>query len=232
MDLALLITAVLMGLAGTPHCAAMCGAACVAAGGGARGWPMAGFHIGRLLGYAAVGAVAAGSVQLLAQFGQWTPLVRLLWVAVHVAALLLGLWLLVRGTQPQWVRQLVPFRAAAVASGGPLALSWGRRVGGGARSAAAGLLWVAWPCGLLQSALMVAALANGAGAGAAVMAAFALASSLGLLAAPWLLGRLARDAGERQRRAMTRIAGGLLAGASLWALGHGLWQRIIAWCFG
>ncbi|MBE7418565.1 MAG: sulfite exporter TauE/SafE family protein [Ideonella sp.] len=234
MDLALLLTAALMGVAGTPHCAAMCGAACVAAGGGTRGWPMVGFQLGRLLSYATVGAVAAGSVQLLGRLGQWTPPIRLLWVAVHVAALLLGLWLLVRAAQPLWVQQLAPFRAGAAtgAAGAPVVLTWGRRLGGGARSGVAGLLWAAWPCGLLHSALMVAALANGAGGGAAVMAAFALASSLGLLAAPWLLGVLARDAGERSRRWMTRIAGGLLVGASLWALGHGLWQRIVAWCFG
>ena len=50
-----------------------------------------------------------------------------------------------------------------------------------ARSAGLGLAWVAWPCGLLQSALRVAALANTPASGALVMAGFAGASAAGLL---------------------------------------------------
>jgi sulfite exporter TauE/SafE len=231
MDFALLITAALMGLAGTPHCAAMCGAACVAVGGGAPGWSSAGFQLGRLASYAAAGAVAAGSVQWLGRLGEWTPLLKPLWIAVHVAALMLGAWLLVRGTQPRWVQQLAPFRALPeTTASGAVPVTWGARARGPARAGVAGLLWVAWPCGLLQSALMVAALAAGAVGGAAVMGAFAMTSSLGLIAAPWLLRLVARGTGEPARAAMTRVAGALLAAASLWALGHGLWHQVAAWC--
>ena len=55
-----------------------------------------------------------------------------------------------------------------------------RTLAGPARAGLAGVCWAVVPCGLLQSALLVAALASGALPGAAVMAAFALASTLGL----------------------------------------------------
>jgi sulfite exporter TauE/SafE len=89
------------------------------------------------------------------------------------------------------------------------------------------------PCGLLQSALVMAALGNSALAGASVMAAFALASSPGLMAAPWLFRALGRfgGGGDAQRRLLTRLSGLLLAAASGWALTHGLWARFLAWCF-
>lgn len=228
MTLTLLLTAALLGLAGTPHCAAMCGAACVAAAGGTRGWPMAGFQLARLLSYSAAGAVAAGSMQALAGIAQWTPLLRPLWIGVHAAALMLGVWLLVSGSQPQWLRGLVPSRAAPAGAGTPV--RWSVQARRSARAGAAGLLWAAWPCGLLQSAMVVAAVAADAPAGAAVMAAFAATSSLGLLAAPWAFSALRLDANDVARRRITRCAGALLAGASAWALGHGLWHQIAAWC--
>ncbi len=50
LDLALVLSAALLGLAGTPHCAAMCAAPCAALGGArlssASGWA---FPAGRLL---------------------------------------------------------------------------------------------------------------------------------------------------------------------------------------
>jgi sulfite exporter TauE/SafE len=228
MDVTLWLTAALMGLAGTPHCAAMCGAACVVTVGRARGWPMLGFQLARAVSYAAGGALAAGSVQLVGQLGQWTPLFKPLWVAVHAAALLLGSWLLVSGTQPIWVQRLVPFRAPSSGAGAPV--RWSAHTGRSLRAGVAGLLWVAWPCGLLQSALMVAALASAPAAGAGVMMAFAVTSSLGLLVAPWLLGALGPRASEPMRRLMTRAAGALLVAASGWALGHGVWHQVAAWC--
>jgi hypothetical protein len=85
---------------------------------------------------------------------------------------------------------------------------------------------------LLQSALVMAALGNSALAGASVMAAFALTSSLGLMAAPWLLRSLGRfgGGGDAQRRLLTRLSGLLLVAAAGWTLTHGLWERFVAWC--
>ena len=82
MDQALLLSAVLMGLAGTPHCLAMCGAACAAAGPGFRGQlPL---HLGRLVAYSAAGALAAASVGSLAALGQAVAGLRPIWMLVHM----------------------------------------------------------------------------------------------------------------------------------------------------
>ncbi|MDP3083499.1 MAG: sulfite exporter TauE/SafE family protein, partial [Rubrivivax sp.] len=98
------------------------------------------------------------------------------------------------------------------------------------RAGVAGSFWAAWPCGLLHSALVVAALAPSAAGGAAVMSGFALASAPGLAAAPWLWRRLGQ-AGDKVQRLATRLAGGLLVAAALWALlGHGAWDRVAAFC--
>ena len=243
MDPALFLSAVLMGLAGTPHCLAMCGAACTAASGGGRPRDLLPFHLGRLLAYAAAGAVAAASVGSLATLGQAVSALRPLWTMVHMAALALGLYLVWQGRQPAWMERLGRTRSTAVPH--RPGERW-QAVRGPARSAGLGLAWVAWPCGLLQSALLVASLANTAWSGAAVMAGFAGASAAGLVLGPALWWRLTggrsrgtvagastRPTGAAALSASTavRFAGAALAAASAWALGHGLWIRLAAWCF-
>ena len=240
MDQALFLSAVLMGLAGTPHCLAMCGAACTAAAGGGRARNLLPFHLGRLLAYAGAGAVAAASVGSLAAMGQAVAALRPLWTLVHIAALALGLYLLWQGRQPGWMERLGRTRGPATVDhrGGE---RW-QVVAAPARSAGLGLAWVAWPCGLLQSALLVAALANTPASGALVMAGFAGASAAGLLLGPALWWRFsggrpavgtdaARGSAIGAPSTAVRWAGAALAAASAWALGHGLWVRCAAWCF-
>jgi uncharacterized protein len=238
MDQALFLSAVLMGLAGTPHCLAMCGAACTAAAGGGRWRNLLPFHLGRLLAYAAAGAVAAASVGSLAAMGQAVAALRPLWTLVHMAALALGLYLLWQGRQPGWMERLGRTRGPTTVDhrGGE---RW-QVMAAPARSAGLGLAWVAWPCGLLQSALLVAALANTPASGALVMAGFAGASAAGLLLGPALWWRLSGGraragggaaAGSGSPSTAVRWAGVALAAASAWALGHGLWMRVAAWCF-
>lgn len=227
MELPLIVSASLLGLAGAPHCAAMCSAPCAAATGGGRGNTVV-FQLARLASYAAAGALVAHSMAVLAGWAQLSPALRPLWVLLHVAALALGLWLLVRARQPNWMARLGTGVAgpAAVAP----AAGWAR-VHGPARAAVAGGLWVAWPCGLLQSALLVAALGSSAATGALAMGGFALASAPGLVLGPWAWKRLLQggQAAARERLAV-RAAGGLMAVASLWALGHGVWQEVAAFC--
>lgn len=186
----LLLTALLMGLGGMAHCAAMCGAACsVAAPGGVPLKALA----GRSLGYAALGALAAASAGLVAQLGRQVAFLQPFWIMLLVAAVLLGVWLLFTGRMPAQLDHL--------------GLSLYRRVrarwqGFAARHAGAawapftpllaGMLWAFLPCGLLYAALMVAALAPHAWGGAAVMLAFSVPSAFGVWAAPWVLGRLLR----------------------------------------
>ena len=246
MNTALIASAALLGLAGTPHCAAMCAAPCAAVVGLRRSglWT---FLLARAAGYATAGALAAGSVEALSSGSQWSPALRPLWAALHLAVMVLGLWMLWQGRQPGWMSaigrsavmpaadsavDLVTGRAAGIATGG-----W-QPLRGPLRAAAAGGLWVAWPCGLLQSALIVASLAGSAPGGAAAMAAFALASSAGLVAAPWVWRWLLRGPAGRglvqgpagSGTALVRVAGALLVLGSGFALGHGVWHRVAVYC--
>jgi uncharacterized protein len=224
MDFSLVLGGLLLGFGASPHCAAMCGAPCAALTRGGRGCA-SGFHAGRALGYMAAGAVVAASVSSLGVLREAAPVVRPLWVALHVAVLALGLWLVATGRQPDWRFGRAP--TVLSAGGGALASGGWQPIQGPKRAGLAGLAWVAWPCGLLHSALLLAAMANGPAGGAAVMGAFALASMPALAVGPLLLDRLA---GLRGRVWSVRIAGLMLASASAWALGHGVWERALAWC--
>ena len=225
MDSALLASAALMGLAGAPHCAAMCGAAFGAVAGRSRSGPAlanaAAVHGGRLLGYAAGGAVVAAGVAGFEALGTAAPWLRPLWTLVHVGAVALGLWLLWEGRAPAWLARGAPVAGAPPTVVQPIRLH--RRLPIAARSGVIGACWVGMPCGLLQSALLVAALASNPAQGALVMSAFAVASGIGLWLGPQLWHRLRAGAGgERFAAASVRLAGALLAGASLFALWHGL----------
>lgn len=232
MDLALLFSALMLGLAGVPHCTAMCAAPCAAVTGGAapgQRLRVLAFHGARVSAYALVGAIAASSVGALAALAQWSPALRPLWTLLHAAALALGLWLVWTGRQPLWLEGLGRggTRVAPLPQGG-----W-QRIRGPGRSALAGSLWVAWPCGLLQSALLLAALANGAASGALVMTGFALVSATGLVLGPALWSWLG-GAAVAARAAVwaVRLSGAALALASGWALSRDLWAPLIAYCFG
>ena len=97
MNSALALTAVLMGLAGGPHCLAMCGAACLGVGQAAaprstRALVL--FQLGRVLGYGALGALAASSLQGVGWLSVHSAALRPVWSLIHVAAILLGLSLI------------------------------------------------------------------------------------------------------------------------------------------
>ena len=231
MDAALTASALMMGLAGGPHCAAMCGAAFggIARQGGVAGSAGAAraigaLHLGRLAGYTAAGALVAASVSALADLGAAAPLLRPVWTLLHVAAVALGMTLMWRGRAPVWL-------AGAGRHGSRLMqarpVRFFARIPASGRTAAIGTCWAAMPCGLLQSALVVAALASGPLQGAGVMAAFALASTLGLWLGPALWLRLRGVGGPLAASTLpVRLAGALLAGASGFALVHGLRSAI------
>ena len=224
MDAALIGSAWLLGLAGAPHCAAMCAAPCaaVAGGKGASAWA---FQGARAISYALAGAIAAASVGALAALASLGPSLRPLWALLHALLLALGLWMLWRGRQPDWLARLGRQPDLGRVQG------W-QSLSEPLRAAAAGSVWVAWPCGLLHSALLVASLTSSPAAGGAAMLGFALASAPGLLAAPWIWQRLGsgREGLEGGRRWLVRWAGALLVLASGFALGHGVWAEIAAYC--
>jgi len=222
MPTSLALTALLMGLAGGPHCIAMCGAACAGIGqsaGSRSTLVLALFQIGRLLGYSTLGALAAASMQGLGWLTTQTAALRPVWTMFHVAAVLLGLMLLVLARQPVWldgaarqVWQKVRTLHGRMGLGAPLMI---------------GSLWALMPCGLLYSALLVATLSGGVWQGALTMALFAMGSSVSLLAGPWLLLRLSH-LGDGSWG--IRLAGLALAGASGWALWMGLAHNAAPWC--
>jgi uncharacterized protein len=222
MQTALAATALLMGLAGGPHCVAMCGAACAGIGRSSAGTntrSMWIFQAGRVLGYSALGGVAAASMQGLGWLSVHSAALRPVWTLFHVAAALLGLMLLWQARQPVWLEdgaRNVWRRVRSVTKGST-----------GAAPLLLGVLWSLLPCGLLYSALLVAALTSSALEGAAVMALFALGSSVSLMAGPWLWLRL-RKPGSGQWA--IRLAGLALLATSLWALWMGLVHNTAPWC--
>ena len=225
MDSALIVSALLMGLAGGPHCAVMCGAAhgAIAHRGGAAqaNRALLALQLGRLISYALAGALVALSVSWVRTFESAAPLLRPLWTMLHVAAIALGLWLVWAGRAPAWLAQATRQVNPSLATNQPLRFF--ARMPAAQRAGLLGMCWALMPCGLLQSALIVAALASGPWQGASVMAGFAIASSLSLWLAPrlWLrFGARGRALGESVLP--VRLAGALLAGASLFALVHGL----------
>ena len=223
MNAGLALAGLALGAATTPHCALMCGSPCAALTGGRRG--DAGLFLGgRAVGYMAAGALAAASVGALGAWVRTSPRLQPLWTLFQLAFLALGLWWLATGRTParllrdgQVPVRIVPRRRRSL------------------RAALGGLAWVAWPCGALQAALLLAALANDAAGGAFVMGAFALASSPALVAAPWLWSCWKRRSGEpgasdRLQAFGYRCAGLGLALTSAWALATTLSERLAAIC--
>lgn len=240
MEASLALTGLLMGLAGGPHCLAMCGPICAPLARGVRSVPVlqpgrarrpslllgsawVAFQGGRLLAYGALGAIAAGSVQAIGWLSVHSAMVRPLWTFFHVAAALLGGLLLWQGRQPAWIDEAarrVWSRMRPIA--GDQTLSSRRRA-----AWILGMGCAFLPCGLLYSALMVAALGGGMAAGAAIMALFALGSGLGLMLGPWLWAA-AGAAGSSSRA--VRLAGAALLAVSLWALWMALMEQRAPWC--
>ncbi len=222
MQTSLALTALFMGLAGGPHCIAMCGAACAGIGqaaGDRRNEAMWTFQLGRVIGYALLGGLAAASMQGLGWLTIQSAALRPVWTMFHVAALLLGLLLLLRARQPVWLES-----AARQLWNGARALAAGR---GRGAPLVVGVLWALLPCGLLYSALLVAAMTGRALEGAAVMALFALGTAVSMMAGPWLWLRL-RGTGSGDWG--VRVAGLALAASSAWALWMGLAHDAAPWC--
>ncbi len=222
MQSSLALTGLLMGLVGGPHCVVMCGAACAGIGraaaprGTAAMWT---FQLGRVIGYGLLGALAAASMQALGWLTIQSAAIRPVWTLLHVAAIVLGLVLLFKAEQPVWLEQFgkaIWIRARA----------WVGRSGTGA-PLALGTVWALLPCGLLYSAVMVAAMSARPVDGAVVMALFAAGTSVSLMAGPWLWLRL-RGAGSGQWG--VRLAGLALVLSSSWAVWMGLVHDTAPWC--
>lgn len=226
MQYSLALTALLMGLVGGPHCIAMCGAACAGIGqaaGANKNSALWSFQLGRVIGYSVLGGLAAASLQGLGWLTVQSAALRPVWSLFHVAALLLGLLLLWKARQPVWLEQA-----------GRKIWSFARAMGagwGGGAPLVLGTLWALLPCGLLYSALLVAAMAGSPLGGAMVMALFAIGTSVTMVAGPWLWLRLRGQGAVPGSGAWgVRLAGAALAASSAWALWMGLVHNTAPWC--
>jgi sulfite exporter TauE/SafE len=172
MLISLLITAFLMGLAGIPHCAAMCATPCAMAA--PQGLPLRAL-LGRSTGYALLGALAAGATAVLSSWSRTSAVLQPFWVMLLAASALLGVWMMWWGAVPQVLQNhgLAGYRSMQrwVARHEHLvSVRWLARC----LPFVLGAAWAALPCGLLYGAVTIAALAPHAAQGALVMLAFSL----------------------------------------------------------
>lgn len=239
MSGALAGAAFLMGLAGGSHCLVMCAAPCraavVAMGHGevllsptrrhsarlalpsSRAFL---FHAGRLLGYAILGSLAAFAMESLAWLTQSAWSLRPLWTFAHVGMLFWGMVLIVQAQQPAWIESA----GRAV---------WRRvlplvRSSGGVFSV--GFLWALMPCGLLYSALLLAALSSSPVQGAWSMLCFAIGSGIWLWMGPWVWGQAKARLNGWRAEWGTRVAGLMLLSVAAWALWMDLVYKPSLWC--
>jgi sulfite exporter TauE/SafE len=237
MPTALILSAVLVGLAGGLHCVGMCGGLLLAAGlTGPTGGPAsirrlraAGYHLGRITTYALLGALAGslGSLAWLAD--HLLPVQQGMHLLALVMMVLLGLWLLglpspllvrlERGGAHLW-RAIAPLARRAL----------GER--GFGHACRAGLAWGLLPCALVYSVLSLAMLAGSAWGGALVMAAFGLATLPHLLTMGWLAQQADPARGRERRRRWSGVA---LLALALASLDHGgqvsaSLEGLASWC--
>jgi sulfite exporter TauE/SafE len=193
--MSVIFAAALAGLLATPHCAAMCGGfatACARPRSGLWAW-----HGGRLLTYAALGAVA-GTFGAVLPGPAWLP-------AVLSATLLLWFAAALAGLAPQPSSRIPGLARAGAALG--------RRSGTLSRvlfGAATGLL----PCGMVYAALSLSVSAGAPLLGAAALVAFGAATLPGLTILALGVQRFAmRGLWPR------RIFAALVLACGLWSVG-------------
>jgi uncharacterized protein len=211
MTLSLIVAAILLGLMGAGHCATMCGPTTIALVSRTPNTPQQPWaaHVGRLLTYVALGALAAWITTSTTRFLR-NEILQTAWFLVpNVLLLLSALYLM--GFQHAYApveqvgrrawKSLAPARAYAAKHAG--------FTGDLMRGAVWGLL----PCGMVYSALGLAVLAINPAEAAIVMIAFG-ASTLPVLLA---IGALSKTTLARLQTVTTRrVLGGALLLLALW----------------
>jgi sulfite exporter TauE/SafE len=201
----LLPAAFAAGFFGSTHCLAMCGGIVLLFEGVGAPSPRSmlrrlGYHLGRLLFYMVLGALAGASGALLTS--GFTSSLAVLRVVAAVLLVLLGLNLLLDLRSLQFLesagsvlwKKISPLtRYVLPISSVPHAL-------------AAGFLWGALPCGLVYSAVALAATGGSAVSGATVMLAF----WAGTVPALFVVGTSAGSLGRWKNKRALRVAAGLL----------------------
>ena len=215
----LLPVALVSGFLGGGHCLGMCGPVVVllespsAVGNAGPSLPLRlAYNLGRMSFYILLGVVAGAAGTVLTKIGGVDSGLRVLRVLAAALIVALGinllfnvqlLRLLESGGSVIW-RRLAPLARYVI----PMS-SWPRAL-------AAGALWGALPCGLVYSAVAVAATSGSGAAGGLVMAAFWLGTLPALLFAGASAGRLDR---WRRNPLLRRLTGAALVAVGLFALG-------------
>lgn len=208
VDLLVLGAALLTGLLGGAHCAAMCGGIATGLSVGSRGWWAAlQPNLGRVGGYVLAGAIVGGIGGGLLGVARMPQLGIAMRALVGVVLVVAGLRMLDRGNRlPRFFggpgnrlwqvlrplqRRLLPADSA------------GKRV-------ALGMLWGWMPCGLSTTLLAAAWLSASAAHGALTMAAFGLGTLPVMVPLTWAGARV----GQRLQRGALRNVAGLMVIAS------------------
>jgi len=222
----LLPAALLAGFFGGAHCLGMCGAIVVLfeqQGAAVAPWLRRfAYNSGRLGFYALLGAVAGGGGAVLTRMaGVGTGLLLLRLVAGLLVAAI-GLNLLCNWSATRFLERAGAGLWRRLAALAPRVLPAATP----ARALGAGFIWGALPCGLVYSAVSLAATSGSAAGGALVMLAFWTGTLPALLFAGASAARLnALKSNTRLRRVagIIMIGIGLFAMAPLWrSLGHGM----------
>src|SRR5579872_4243794 len=211
-----LATALLAGLLGSAHCAAMCGGIAMALGavpaGRERNGRLLLYHAGRLASYGAAGAIAGAAgaaVGFAFAISRWSEILRLSTATVVVV---IGLDIALSGSgRARWLS--LPERAGARLWGRivPLARAPLSVAGQGTRALMLGLLWGWLPCGLVYSVLLAAAVTGGAAGGAMTMIAFGVGTVPAMAGISFLGSRLPAPHGS-----LSRLLGAGLVACGLW----------------
>lgn len=207
-----------MGLAGGPHCVAMCGAACAGfAQDPQQPKGIYQYHLGRLVGYAILGAIAALAIQSIAWLSDYSKILHPLWTFFHVLVFFWGAMLVIFARQPVWVDRAGGWIWQKVKKISRVRYGY----------FLIGIIWALMPCGLLYSALIIASFNGNALGGALSMTAFGLGSAIVLFFAPWAWLKLKSKSMEPYSM---RLAGLILSIASAWAVWMDLVHQTRLWC--
>ena len=214
-----LLSALLTGLVGSGHCAVMCGG--IATGFPAMA-PRAGWryvvepNLGRVLGYAAAGAIAGGVGHAIVDVAALPWLRTGLRVATGAVMIAIGLRLLAARSASSYSslggglwRVLKPLQRGLL----PANTSWKRL--------ALGALWGWMPCGLSTTLLSAAWLQASAANGALTMAAFGLGTLPVMLPLTWSglhVGRRLLQGGLRRAAGSLVMLAGALTVAAPWLM--------------
>jgi len=213
------LTTFFMGLMGGPHCIAMCGAPCavISAQGSSQIWQ---FHLGRISGYGILGGVAAYSMNNLAWLSNQTMSLHPVWTFFHGIIFVWGFVMLLYAKQPQWIDHI-----------GESSWNTIQKLSKTLRSNfLLGMLWSFMPCGLLYSALLVAALTLNILNGTISMMFFALGTSISLIVSPIIWLKIKNGKLWLNEIQGMRIAGMLLMIAASWAIWMDLIHPMKLWC--